>query len=196
VSVWQIALALFLVANPIGNAPIFVSIVKNFYFKRQRVILFREAIFSFLLALFYLFLGQTFFELIQIKTYAISLAGGIVLSLIALGMIFPSTETDGKDRNPQEPFIVPIAIPLISGGGVLSTLIYFSAQEQNMPKMFMATCIAWIAITAIVVSSAYMQKIFGRRGLMALEQLMGMILLMISTEIFVKGFSMFLKEFQ
>jgi multiple antibiotic resistance protein len=64
-----------------------------------------------------------------------------------------------------------------------------------MPKIFLATVIAWAAITAIVVSSAYMQKVLGKRGLLALEQLMGMILAMISIEIFVKGFSMFLKEF-
>ncbi len=194
--IWQIALALFLVANPIGNAPVFVSIVKNFDFKRQRIILFREAIFSFLLALFYLFIGEWFFTLLQIKPYAISLAGGTVLLLIALSMIFPKYETDGKDRKPEEPFIVPIAIPLISGGGVLSTIMYFSSQEQNMLKMFFACVIAFTGVTAVVVGSAYLQKILGRRGLLALEQLMGMILAMISTEIFVKGFTMFLKEFQ
>ncbi len=195
-SIWQIALALFLVANPIGNAPAFVAIVKNFDFKKQRVILFREAIFSFLLALFYLFIGERFFELIQIKPYAISIAGGTVLLLIALGMIFPANHTNGKDRIPQEPFIVPIAIPLISGGGVLSTIMYYSTKEQDTLKIFLAIVIAWIGVTAVVVSSAYLQKLLGKRGLMALEQLMGMILAMISMEIFVKGFTMFLKEFQ
>ncbi len=194
-STWQIALALFLVANPIGNAPVFVSLVKNFTFERQKVILFRESIFSFMLALFYLFVGKAFFDIIQIKPYAISLAGGTVLLLIALSMIFPKTPTNGSDRIPQEPFIVPIAIPLISGGGVLSTIMYFSAKEQNMPKMFFACLIAYVGVTAVVVSSAYLQKLLGKRGLIALEQLMGMILALISTEIFVKGFTMFLKEF-
>lgn len=194
-SIWQIALALFLVANPIGNAPAFVAIVKNFDFSRQRVILFREAIFSFLLALFYLFVGERFFQLIQIQPYAISLAGGTVLLLIALGMIFPANPTNGKDGMQQEPFIVPIAIPLISGGGVLSTLMYYSAKEQNTLKIFTAVVIAYIGVTAVVVSSAYLQRLLGRRGLLALEQLMGMILAMISMEIFVKGFTMFLGEF-
>lgn len=195
-SIWQIALALFLVANPIGNAPAFVAIVKNFDFSKQRVILFREAIFSFLLALFYLFVGETFFNLIQIKPYAISLAGGTVLLLIALGMIFPSNQANGKDKPLQEPFIVPIAIPLISGGGVLSTIMYYSSREQNTLKIFLAIVLAWIGVTAVVVSSAYLQRLLGKRGLIALEQLMGMILAMISMEIFVKGFTMFLGEFK
>jgi multiple antibiotic resistance protein len=196
VNVWEIALALFLVANPIGNAPAFVSIVKNFDYKRQKIILFREAIFSFLLALFYLFIGERFFQLLGIQNYAISLAGGTVLLLIALGMIFPKVETNGSGRTPQEPFIVPIAIPLISGGGVLSTIMYFSTKEQNMIKMLTAIIIAWIGVTAVVVGSAQLQRVLGRRGLIALEQLMGMILAMISMEIVVKGFTMFLKEFQ
>lgn len=195
-SVFEIALALFLVANPIGNAPAFVAIVKNFDFKRQRIILFRESIFSFLLALFYLFVGEKFFTLLQIQPYAISLAGGTVLFLIALSMIFPPAEVNGKDGLPQEPFIVPIAIPLISGGGVLSTIMYFSSQVQNLPLMFTAVVIAFIGVTAVVVSSAYLQRILGKRGLIALEQLMGMILALISAEIFVKGFTMYLKEFQ
>lgn len=195
-SIWQIALALFLVANPIGNAPVFVALVKNFTFERQKIILFRESIFSFLLALFYLFVGKAFFDIIQIKPYAISLAGGTVLLLIALSMIFPPKHANGADRIPQEPFIVPIAIPLISGGGVLSTIMYFSAKEQNMPKMLFACIIAYVGVTAVVVSSAYLQKLLGRRGLIALEQLMGMILALISTEIFVKGFTMFLQEFK
>ncbi|MBS0634894.1 MAG: MarC family protein [Verrucomicrobia bacterium] len=194
-SIWQIAFALFFVANPIGNAPACVSIVKDFDFKRQRVILFRESIFSFILALFYLFVGEKFFQLIQIKPYAISLAGGTVLLLIALGMIFPPKATNGKDRVAQEPFIVPIAIPLISGGGVLSTIMYYSAETQNTFTVLTAIIIAWIGVTAVITSSAYLQKILGKRGLIALEQLMGMILAMISTEIFVKGFTMFIKEF-
>lgn len=194
-SIWQIALALFLVANPIGNAPAFVAIVKNFDFSRQRAILLRESIFAFLLALFYLFVGERFFQLIQIKPYAISLAGGTVLLLIALAMIFPSKQTNGKDTEQQEPFIVPIAIPLVSGGGVLSTIMYYSAKEQNTLKLFTAVVIAFVAVTAVVVSSAYLQRLLGKRGLLALEQLMGMILAMISMEIFVKGFTMFLGEF-
>ncbi len=194
-TIWQIALALFLVANPIGNAPAFVALVKNFDFQRQRTILLRETAISFCLALFFLFVGQIFFELIQIKPYAISLAGGSVLLLIAIGMIFPSHQSAGKDGQAIEPFIVPIAVPLLTGGGVLSTIMYYSAREQNTFKIFFAIVIAWAGITAVVISSSYLQRLLGKRGLYALEQLMGMILAIISMEIFVKGFTMFLKEF-
>jgi multiple antibiotic resistance protein len=195
-SVWSIALTLFLVANPIGNTPAFVSLVKDFEFERQRKILFREAIISFLLAVFFLFIGDHFLEAIQIAPYAVSVSGGTLLFLVALKMIFPPKMPNGKDKKPQEPFIVPIATPLISGGGVLSTIMIYSAKEQNDLKIFFAIIIAWIGVTLVVVSSAYLQKILGRRGLLALEQLMGMILAMISMEIIVKGILMFMKELQ
>lgn len=182
-------------ANPIGNAPVIVSIVKDFAFERQRIILFREAIFSFLLAVFFLFAGDRFLHAIEIQPYAVSMGGGTILFLIALNMIFPSHNGNDKEKKREEPFIVPIATPLISGGGVLSTILFYSAKEQNDLKILLACIIAWIGVTVVVVSAAYLQKLLGRRGLLALEQLMGMILAMISMEIIVKGLHLYLKEF-
>jgi len=186
-------LTLFLVANPIGNTPAFVSLVKDFEFERQKKILFREAIFSFLIALFYLFLGEPFLAAIQIQPYAVSLSGGLLLFIVALRMIFPPQDTNGSTTRPQEPFIVPIATPLISGGGVFTTVMIFSRIEQNYTSMFLAITLAYFFVTLVVVSAAYLQKILGRRGLIAMEQLMGMILTLISMEIIVKGAHMFVQ---
>lgn len=194
-SLWELALTLFLVANPIGNVPAFLSLVKQFDFSRQKAILFRESIFSFLLAIFFLFVGERFLEIIQIEQYAVSCAGGMLLFIVALRMIFPPNPPEDKEQRHQEPFIVPIATPLISGGGVLSTMMILSAKEQNNLQLFFASCIAWLLVTIVVVSSAYLQKLLGKRGLVALEQLMGMILSLISMEIIVKGITVFLKEF-
>lgn len=191
-SIWSIALTLFLVANPIGNTPAFVALVKDFEFNRQKKILFREAIFSFLIALVFLFIGERFLNLIQIQSYAVSISGGTLLFLVALNMIFPPKRNGTTTSKPIEPFIVPIATPLITGGGVLSTIMIYSAKEQNDLKIALAIVVAWSAVTVIVVSAAYLQKILGKRGLLALEQLMGMILSMISTEIIVKGIKLFI----
>ncbi len=192
-SIFSIALTMFLVANPIGNTPAFVSLVKEYDFERQKKILFRESLFSFLIALFYLFLGEPFLATIGIQPYAVSLSGGILLFLVALGMIFPKNSGDGSGVKPQEPFIVPIATPLISGGGVFTTVMIYARLEQNYSKMVVAMTIAWLFVTLVVVSAAYLQKILGRRGLLAMEQLMGMILTMISMGIIVNGVSMFVQ---
>ena len=194
-SVLQMALTLFLVANPIGNTPAFVALVKDFSFERQKKILFREALFSFFIALFFLFLGEQFLKIIQVKQYAVSISGGTLLFLVALNMIFPQKEIAGNERKPQEPFIVPIATPLISGGGVLSTIMIFSAKEPNILLLLLACVIAWVGVVGIVVSAAYLNRLLGSRGLLALEQLMGMILTMISIEIIVKGVLLFMKTY-
>lgn len=191
-SIWSIALTLFLVANPIGNIPAFVALLKEFDFHRQKKILFRESIFSFAIAMFFLFIGDQFLRIIQVQQYAVNISGGTLLFLVSLNMIFPPKPNSSTTAKPIEPFIVPIATPLITGGGVLSTIMIYSAREQNDLKIALSATIAWIAVTIVVVSSAYLQKILGRSGLLALEQLMGMILSMMAIEIVVKGIKLFL----
>lgn len=192
-SVWALALTIFFVANPIGNTPAFVALVKEFDFSRQKRILFREAVFSYLLAIFFLYLGQLFLSAIQVHTYAVSVSGGTLLFLVAVNMIFPPEEEEHKEEKHRvEPFIVPIATPLISGGGVLSTIMIYSGMGYGYPKMTAATTIAYAAVIVVVVSAAYLQKILGTRGLIALEQFMGMILSMISIQIIVTGIKSFI----
>lgn len=192
--VFTIALTLFLVANPIGNTPTFVSLVKDFDFARQRAILFREALFSLLIAFFFLFIGEPFLEMIHIEQYSVSISGGILLFVVALNMIFPPKPIGGNDKKPQEPFIVPIATPLISGGGVFTTIIIYAKQDMGMLLLSLGILVAWTAIIAVVVSSVYLQQILGRRGLLAMEQLMGMLLAMLSTEIIVSGVHNFVAQ--
>ena len=194
-SIWALALTIFFVANPIGNTPAFVALVKEFDFHRQKRILFREAVFSYLLALFFLYLGKLFLSAIQVHTYAVSVSGGTLLFLVAMNMIFPPEEEGQKEeKHKVEPFIVPIATPLISGGGVLSTIMIYSAMEQGYGRMTIATTIAYAAVIVVVVSAAYLQKILGSRGLIALEQFMGMILSMISIQIIVTGVKSFITQ--
>jgi len=193
VSLLSIALTIFLVANPIGNIPGFIALLKDFPFERQKRILFRESIFSYFLAIAFLFAGEQFLEIIQIKEYTVSLSGGVLLVIVSLEMIFPPSLPTDKEHLPQEPFIVPIATPLITGGGVLSTILIYAAKVQNYPKIALAITIAWVFVIAIVVASAYLLKVLGRRGLLALEQLMGMVLLLIAVEILSGGIRLFIK---
>ncbi|MBS0656442.1 MAG: MarC family protein [Verrucomicrobia bacterium] len=193
-TIWSIALTFFLVANPIGNIPAFVALLKDFDFHRQKKILFRESLFSYGIAIFFLFIGDQFLRAIHVQQYAVYLSGGTLLFLIALNMIFPAKSSSSTAAAPVEPFIVPIATPLLAGGGVLSTIMIYSAKEQNDIKLALAATIAWVAITFVVVSSAYLQKILKRRGLLAIEQLMGMLLCMMAVEIVVKGIKLFIRS--
>ncbi len=191
-SVFQIAFVLFLIANPIGGVPLFVSMVKDFEFKRQKFILFRESVISMSIAYFFLFLGEPFLAVTHIQLYAVQLGGGLIVLLVAIGMIFP-TQAESSGSSPglsKEPFIVPIATPLITGGGCFSNIMVFAKQEPTA-KVALAILIAWSVIIVIVTGAVYMQKLVGKRGLIALEQLMGMILMMIAIAMITHGLHTF-----
>lgn len=188
-----IALIYFLVANPIGNSPTILSLVKHYDLNRQKKIVFREAMISLILALFFQYFGELFLGLLKISDYALTLTGGIVLFLVALQMIFHKPESPADLANKQEPFIVPIATPLITGPGLMTMIMVSSKEENNNFKITLAILIAWIGVTIVLVGAPYLQKLIGNRGMAALEQIMGMILVLISIGMLFSGISLFVK---
>lgn len=186
-SVLTIALTIFLIANPVGNSPAIVALLKDLDFARQRFVAFREAMFALGLALFFQYFGELFLNALHVEPFAVSITGGVLLFLVALSMIFPKNNQNDVSTPRQEPFFVPIAIPIISGPGLLATIMIFSQKENNNLKITAAILLAWIGVTLVMTFSPYLQKILGKRGLIALEQLMGMILALISMELVVKG---------
>lgn len=190
---FELALTFFLVANPIGNSPNIIAVVKDFEFQRQRLILFREGLFALLIALFFQYFGMVFLTMLAIQSYALTIAGGILLSLVAFNMIFLKPPAVIASKANQEPFIVPIATPIISGPGLLAMIMLYSETLQDPLTMSMAILIAWIGIMAVLSVAPYLQVILGKRGLTALQQVMGMILTMIACQMLVTGLSLFIK---
>jgi multiple antibiotic resistance protein len=195
-NITNIAFTLFLIANPIGNSPAIIALIKEFSFERQKKIMLREAVFALLLALFFQYSGEMFLNQLKIESYAMSFCGGTLLLLVALEMLFHSRTSDEVTSHKQEPMFVPIATPLISGPGLLSMIMIFSQREENDFLVSSAILIAWLGITAVLVSAPYLNRILGKNGLAALEQLMGLLLAMMSVEMLVSGAKMFFKTFR
>lgn len=132
-------------------------------------------------------------KFLHVESDTIQIAGGIILFLICLKMIFPPCH-DVHDALPQnmEPFIVPLAVPLIAGPSVLAAVIIYSKQETNNFVMLGAIFIAWIASLLILLASSYLQKALGWRGIVALERLMGLVLTLIAVQMFLSGVSAFI----
>ncbi len=192
-SVFVIANIFFFVTNPIGNAPAILAMLKDFDVKTQMKILFREVLAAFLIAVFFQFFGEVFFgNLLQVKPYATSITGGVLLFLVAFEMIFPKHQAETAALK-KEPFIVPIATPLLSGPGLLTIIMLYSTQEQDNLKIFMAITLAWIGVTAVLFLTPFLKRLLGDRGLVALEQLMGMLLSMMAMEMIINGIKLFLK---
>jgi multiple antibiotic resistance protein len=193
-SVLSIALAFFLITNPIGNTPAILALVKDYDPARQRKILLRESLLCALLALFFLFMGDSFLSLIQVKSYTVNFCGGVILVLVALGMIFPKQAESEAAASQREPFLVPIATPILAGGGLFTTIMLYAKEEGDLFKVFTAIVISSVAVTLVLLIAPTLQRLLGKRGMIALEQLMGMVLLMLSTELLVKGATIFLQS--
>lgn len=192
-SLFSLVLTLFLIANPIGNSPAIIALIKDFDFARQKRIMLRESLIALCLAIFFQYLGEMFLGHLHIENYSVTIAGGVLLLIVALKMIFtPALSGPGITAATREPLIVPIATPLISGPGLLTIIMIYAQQENNL-TLTLSIVLAWIGVTAVLVGAPYMQKALGRRGLIALEQLMGMLLTLMSSEMIVSGIQRFLE---
>jgi multiple antibiotic resistance protein len=184
---------LFLVMDPIGNVPLFLSVLKTVPPERRRRVLLREIGFAYLVLLVFLLGGNAVLRFLGLEHEAVSVAGGIVLFLIALRMIFPGDGSLSGEPLDGEPFIVPLAIPLIAGPSTLATLLLLERADASFPgALVVAVTIAWAISGAILLSSTFLYRVLGRRGLIAMERLMGMLLVMVAVQMLMNGIRTFM----
>ncbi|MFQ3236770.1 MAG: multiple antibiotic resistance protein [Paraglaciecola sp.] len=189
---WSVAITLFLIMDPLGNLPVFMSVLKTIEPKRRRFVLIRELLFSLIIMLGFLFSGQAVLDFLSVKQETVSIAGGIILFLIALRMIFPQPGVVTGLPSGEEPFIVPLAIPMIAGPSILAALILLANQDHSrMLDWSLALGGAWFISATILMFSDVLHRLLGERGLIAIERLMGMILIMISIQMFMDGVGQF-----
>lgn len=194
-TIYTAAITLFLVLDPLGNIPLFLAVLNRIEPERRRRILLREMVIALAILVAFLFFGKYILHGMNISQPALSIGGGVVLFLIALRMIFPTGRglTDPSELEDDEPLIVPLAVPLLAGPSSMATLILFSTQEPGrLFDWFIALLIAWSASAAVLFSAELLRRALGRRGLAAIERLMGMILTTMSVQMLLSGIEVFL----
>ena len=189
------AITLLLIMDPLGNIPPFMSALKKVEAERRRKVLVREILIAYLVLLTFLFAGKYILRLLSLQQETISIAGGIVLFLIALRMVFPREEAEPRDRLRGEPFVVPLAIPLIAGPSTLASLLLLQQSSPNSTlQLFLALTLAWSATAVILLSSTILYRLLKERGLIAIERLMGMLLVMLAVQMFINGVAKFMAK--
>jgi len=182
------ALLLFLILDPLGNIPVFLSILKPLTPARRRIVLLREMLIALGVLFAFLWGGSYVLELMHLRQESVSIAGGIVLFLIGLKMIFPSPEGMFGELPGGEPFIVPLAIPLVAGpSGMASVMLLGSQDPGRMADWSLALFLAWLATAVILFSATRLYKVLGQAFLVAVERLMGMLLVAISVQMLMDG---------
>ena len=182
------ALLLFLILDPLGNIPIFLSVLKPLPPQRQRIVVLRELVIALVVLMAFLWGGQYFLSAMHLRQESVQIAGGIVLFLIGLRMIFPRPEGLMGELPGGEPFIVPLAIPLVAGpSGMAAVMLMGSNEPDRLGEWSLALGLAWLGTAVILFSATVLYKWLGRRVLTAVERLMGMLLVAISVQMLLDG---------
>ena len=181
-------LLLVIIMDPIGNVPVFLSILKNIPMERRKIIIIRELIIAFLILMFFMFVGRFLLQLLQISQSSLGIAGGIILFIIAIRMIFPGTKPMFSHDEESEPLVVPLAVPMLAGPSAIAAVILLMAQEPHRwLDWTLAVFVASLISGIILVSSESLGRKLGNRALTAIERLMGIFLIMISVDFVLDG---------
>ena len=188
------ALLLFLILDPLGNIPVFLGLLRSLPPQRQRIVVMRELLIALGVLMLFLWGGRYALDLMHLRQESVSIAGGIVLFLIGLRMIFPPPEGLMGELPEGEPFIVPMAIPLVAGpSGMAAVMLMGSQEPDRMGAWSLALMIAWAATAALLFSATYLYKWLGLRVLTAIERLMGMVIVAISVQMLLDGLTAYLR---
>ena len=188
----SMALSLFFVINVLGNIPLYIGLLARYSARKQQMILVREFFFALIILLLFNFFGAHIFHVLGISPPILRIAGGILLLLIAIAMIFPK---HNREKTPQhEPMLIPLATPVIAGPGSITAVMIFSSQLQNHLVMTLIIIGAMVVSCLIALSASFFKYGLGEKGLIALEKLGGMIVCLIAVQMFATGTANFIKE--
>ncbi len=185
---------LLLVMDPFGNIPLFVSLMRNVTRARRTRVILRECLVAFTVLLVFALFGRPILGVLGLSGSSLSIAGGVILFLIALRMIFRHPEGIFGDPVEGEPFIVPLAIPSIAGpAAIAAVMLMVSRAPERLMEWCLALTVAMLVTVALLLSAERISRLAGERGLLAFERLMGLILTAIAVEMLLRGIQTFVR---
>ena len=186
---------LILVIDPFGNVPVVVSALKNVAPARRARVVMRECAAAYVILLGFMIGGRTFLQWLHLSEESLTIAGGIILFLIAIRMVFPRPEGIFGDPPGGEPFLVPLAIPSIAGPSALATVMLMASRDPaKIGSWVLALTVAMIATTAVLALADRLQRWLGERVVLAFERLMGLVLTALAVEMLLAGVRSFVGE--
>lgn len=186
---------LALVTDPLGNLPVVSSMLSRLPVERRRTIILRECLIAYVLLLLFMLGGQQILTWMSLSQASLSIAGGVILFLIALRMIFKGEETHFGDAMPKEPFVVPLAVPMIAGPSSMATVMLMATREpQATGRLALAITLVMSISLVVFLLSEVLERILGKRVIEAIERLMGLVLTAIAVEMLLAGIKTFVQS--
>jgi len=184
VDIFSAAVLLLLVIDPFGNVPVVMAALGTSKPARRRRIVLRECV-----------IAYAILEWLQLSEESLAIAGGIILFLIALRMVFRHPEGLFGDLPGAEPFIVPLAVPSIAGPSALATVMLMVSRDPARLVQWIAALSAAMAVTTLVLLGApHLTRVLGERGMVAAERLMGLVLTALAVQMLLNGMRAFVAQ--
>ncbi len=183
-------LTLILVLDPFGNIPLFLCQLRTVAPEKRQKIVARELLIALLVLMGFLAAGGQLLAMFQISQSSLEIAGGVVMFIISIQMIFPAilNTSSGTGEPRSEPLIVPLAVPLVAGPAAMATLILLQAKEPSkLPVWALSAFLAWLVTAGILLVAGHLNRILGEKVIEAAERLMGMLLTTVAVEMLVRG---------
>ena len=182
------SVTLFFIMDPLGNVPIFNAVLSKFDSTRRTFVVARELCIALMILLGFLFAGNAILGFLGLSQSSLNIAGGVLLFIISLRMIFPKRVAADEIEDADDPFLVPLAVPMIAGPSTIAILLLLSSsQPDRLLEWSIALLLAWLGTTVLLVTSPFLLRVLGTRGSRALERLMGMILVILATQMLLNG---------
>ncbi|HEX2953713.1 MAG TPA: MarC family protein [Bacillota bacterium] len=189
-----LAITLFFVLDPFGNLPVVLGLLTHIDPKRHWKIVLRESLIALILLVIFYATGPWFLKMLEIGPSDLQICGGVLLAIIALRLVFPDEHlTNGKEEQ-TEPFIVPMAIPLMVGPSAMATVMILAAQSAAQPLLGLTMMgLAWLVTAVLLLIGVVMGSLIPTRLLIALERLSGLLLAVIAVHMLMTGVQTYLK---
>lgn len=193
-TLFSAAVTLLLILDPFGNVAMFNAILGRVPVERRRGVLIREVLIAYGILMAFLLVGGKLLAFLGLQQSSLSLAGGIMLFIIAVGMVFPNRGAHIIGDEADEPFIVPLATPLIAGPSGMAFLLLLATQHPGRIGEWMIAVTAASAVSAaVLIAGDRLMQFLGARGMRAIERLMGMILTLIAVQMMLNGLSLYIE---
>ncbi|MCP5367544.1 MAG: MarC family protein [Hyphomicrobiales bacterium] len=189
------AVTLFLLMDPLGNIPVFLGVLQSAPANRRKRIVMREMVIALVILLAFLFFGKFIMGSMGISGPALNIAGGVILFLMAIRMIFPGNRLEHAEEDEQDPFIVPLAVPLVAGPSAMALVVLMATQQPGrIWEWTLGLVCAWAVTAVVLVLADNLRALLKQRGLRAVARLMGMILTTLAVQMLLNGIAGFLTE--
>lgn len=185
---------LFVVVDPLGSAPIFLALLKRVKVSKARAIVWQEMLIALLIMLAFVLCGERLLSAMGVQARSLGVSGGIVLFVMAVKMLFPREQGELVETELSEPFIFPLAFPLIAGPSVLAVLIEMSHKYSHL-QVYGSLLLTWSLSTAILLLAVGSLKRYLNEGALAVcERIMGLLLLLFATQMILGGIGIYFEQ--